>query len=84
MTSTPSQPPTLIEPEMNLSDENHRAAVDKAPKAAPSKRTSTPAFLDLVLNEEHPMWKPVDSGNNSFKVFPVKWQPFYGRLLANC
>lgn len=48
------------------------------------KKTSTPAFLELVLNEEYPMWKSVDSGNDSFNVFPVKWQPFYGRLLQNC
>lgn len=50
----------------------------------PPTRPTTPGFLELVLNEDYTMWKSVDSGTDSFKVFPVTWKPFYSRLLENC
>ncbi|KAI5249894.1 hypothetical protein E4T43_00646 [Aureobasidium subglaciale] len=63
-------------------DDTSAASVSTSRPSSP-KRKAAPAFLELVLNEDFPMWKNVDSGSNSFNVFPVKWQPFYGRLLQN-
>ncbi|KAI4719918.1 hypothetical protein E4T48_03850 [Aureobasidium sp. EXF-10727] len=74
--STPALPATTRH-------EEHTDASATTPRRPSPKGTSTPAFLELVLNEEYPMWKSVDSGSDSFNVFPVKWQPFYGRLLQN-
>ncbi|CAD0111906.1 unnamed protein product [Aureobasidium uvarum] len=46
--------------------EEHADASARTPQRPSPKRTSTPAFLELVLNEEYPMWKNVDSGSDSF------------------
>lgn len=58
--------------------------LNKPTTSTPPTRSSTLGFFELVLNEDYPLWRPVDSGSNSFNIFPVKWQPIYGRLLENC
>jgi hypothetical protein len=78
-----SQPSTPAPGTPIRHDEKTEASTSSRRPASPKKR-STPAFLELILNEDYPMWKNVDSGNDSFNVFPVRWQPFYGRLLHNC
>jgi hypothetical protein len=78
-----SQPSTPAPGTPTRHDEKTEASM-KPLQASPPKKRSTPAFLELILNEEYPMWKNVDSGSDSFNVFPVRWQPFYGRLLHNC
>ncbi|TIA06862.1 hypothetical protein D6C81_09719 [Aureobasidium pullulans] len=85
MTASTSQPSTPTLRDSRTHDESNHVAAERAlhsPEPSP-KKSSTPAFLELVLNEDYPMWKSVDSGSDSFGVFPVKWQPFYGRLLHN-
>jgi hypothetical protein len=77
-----SQPSTPVPGSPIRHDENTEVA--RLPQPCSTKRKSTPAFLEVVLNEECPMWKNADSGSDSFSVFPVRWQPFYGRLLENC
>lgn len=78
-----SQPSTPAPGTPIRHDDNVEASA-RTPQPSSPKRKSTPAFLEVVLNEECPMWKSADSGSDSFGVFPVRWQPFYGRLLQNC
>ena len=78
-----SQPSTPVPGTPIRHDENIEAP-ERTPQPSSPKRKSTPAFLEVVLNEECPMWKSADSSSDSFGVFPVRWQPFYGRLLQNC
>lgn len=78
-----SQPSTPAPGTPIRHDDNVEASA-RTPQPSSPKRKSTPAFLELVLNEECPMWKSADSSSDSFGVFPVRWQPFYGRLLQNC
>jgi hypothetical protein len=80
--SVVSQPSTPVPGSPTRHEENSEVA--RLPQPSSAKRRSTPAFLEVVLNEEYPMWKSADSGSDSFSVFPVRWQPFYGRLLKNC
>jgi hypothetical protein len=77
-----SQPSTPVPGSPTRHEENSEVA--RLPQPSSTKRRSTPAFLEVVLNEEYPMCKSADSGSDSFSVFPVRWQPFYGRLLENC
>mgnify|MGYP000853976073 CR=1 FL=1 len=81
--SAVSQPSTPV-PGTPIRHDEITEASSRTPQPSPPKKRSTPAFLELVLNEDYPMCKNVDSGNDSFNVFPVRWQPFYGRLLQNC
>jgi len=77
-----SQPSTA--PGTPIRHEDNAEAPAMTPQPSSPKRKAAPAFLEVVLNEECPMWKSADSGSDSFGVFPVRWQPFYGRLLQNC
>ncbi|KAG9947346.1 hypothetical protein KCU85_g5808, partial [Aureobasidium melanogenum] len=79
--SEASHPSTPVQPTTTCHEENTEASATRSPQRS-SPRAST-SFLELVLNEDYPMWKNVDAGSDSFSVFPVKWQPFYGRLLHN-
>lgn len=77
-----SRPSTPAQSISTRHEENTEVSARSPQRSSP--KTSAPSFLELVLNEDYPMWKNVDSGSDSFSVFPVKWQPFYGRLLQNC
>jgi hypothetical protein len=78
-----SQPSTPV-PGTPIRHDDNTEAPARTPQPSPPKKRCTPAFLEVVMNEECPMWKSADSGSDSFGVFPVRWQPFYGRLLQNC
>ena len=80
--SDASRPSTPAQPVSTRQEENTETSVTAPQHSSP--KTSRNAFLELVLNEDYPMWKNVDSGSDSFSVFPVRWQPFYSRLLQNC
>ncbi|KAG9726337.1 hypothetical protein KCU73_g12932, partial [Aureobasidium melanogenum] len=78
--SEASRPSTPVQPITTTHEENTEVTARSPQRSSPRASTS---FLELVLNEDYPMWKNIDSGSDSFSVFPVKWQPFYGRLLQN-
>ncbi|KAG9843899.1 hypothetical protein KCU98_g7557, partial [Aureobasidium melanogenum] len=78
--SEASRASTPVQAITTMHEEDTEAFARSPQRSSPRASTS---FLELVLNEDYPMWKNVDSGSDSFSVFPVKWQPFYGRLLQN-
>ncbi|KAI5194565.1 hypothetical protein E4T39_08585 [Aureobasidium subglaciale] len=82
-TSLDSSQTATTAPQTPIRHDDVKDASVGASRPSSPKKKAAPAFLELVLNEDYPMWKNVDSGSNSFNIFPVKWQPFYGRLLQN-
>lgn len=77
-------PPPSTPREMRPLQPYALVARDNLSKCLPALATSTPSFLQAVLNVECPLYSRIDSIGSPFEGLPVVWDPLYTVLATRC